>query len=197
MSYRAIIHSLSNGVTFVAIALIALLVLRLIFPPNQFRYGTGSIWYRLGRATDWLVQPVFSALPPGTSPAAAVVLAIVAVLVMAYFGLGLIVETLSTLAGFRAALGQGALIPAVGYLLYGAVSLYITALILRILFSWIRIGYYSGGRSTRFVYDVTEPALALFRGIIPPLGMFDLSPIILFFLLQIVKRAIVTLLIGG
>jgi YggT family protein len=37
-----------------------------------------------------------------------------------------------------------------------------------------------------FLRDVVEPYLAIFRRFIPPLGPFDLSPIIGIFLLQIV-----------
>ena len=39
----------------------------------------------------------------------------------------------------------------------------------------------------RFVRDVTDPPLNYARSIIPPLGMFDLSPIAVFFALQVVK----------
>ena len=39
----------------------------------------------------------------------------------------------------------------------------------------------------RFVRDVTDPPLNYARSIIPPLGMFDLSPIAVFFALRVVK----------
>ncbi|MFH1278402.1 MAG: YggT family protein [Candidatus Eisenbacteria bacterium] len=194
LAFRTLVH---GAVQYGAFALIALLVIRIAVPPNRFRYGTGSLLFRLGRATDWLVLPIQSALPPGTSLAVGPILAIVAALLLSYFGLALIDDVLGSLAGFFAALSRGAVIPAIGFLAYGAVSVFVALLVLRIIFSWIRIGYNAGGRVTRFVYDVTEPALAIFRGIIPPLGMFDLSPIILFFLLQFLKNAIRSLLIGG
>ena len=40
-----------------------------------------------------------------------------------------------------------------------------------------------------------EPVMAPFRQIIPPIGMFDLSPIILIFLMSFVKNAIRSLLL--
>jgi YggT family protein len=44
---------------------------------------------------------------------------------------------------------------------------------------------------TNFLRDVCEPYLRLFRRFIPPLGMFDLSPMIAIFLLYIVRTLVV------
>lgn len=41
-----------------------------------------------------------------------------------------------------------------------------------------------------FLRDVCEPYLGLFRRFIPPLGMFDFSPIIALFLLYIVRMLV-------
>lgn len=47
-----------------------------------------------------------------------------------------------------------------------------------------------------FLRDVCEPYLRLFRKFIPPLGMFDFSPIIAIFLLYIVRSIVVNLISG-
>jgi uncharacterized protein YggT (Ycf19 family) len=47
-----------------------------------------------------------------------------------------------------------------------------------------------------FLRDVTEPYLGLFRKFIPPIGMFDLSPMIGIFVL-IIARQIIVNAIGG
>ncbi len=47
-----------------------------------------------------------------------------------------------------------------------------------------------------FLRDVCEPYLRIFRRFIPPLGMFDLSPIIAIFLLYIVRRVVVAAITG-
>jgi len=39
-----------------------------------------------------------------------------------------------------------------------------------------------------FLYRVTEPILGFFRGIIPPVGMLDLSPIVAIIVLGIVQQ---------
>jgi YggT family protein len=59
------------------------------------------------------------------------------------------------------------------------------AIIVRILFSWFSMGN-SGGPIVRLLDDITEPILAPFRRVIPPLGMFDISPIIAILLIQFV-----------
>jgi uncharacterized protein YggT (Ycf19 family) len=47
-----------------------------------------------------------------------------------------------------------------------------------------------------FLRDVCEPYLRVFRKFIPPLGMFDFSPIIAIFLLYIVRMIVVNLISG-
>jgi uncharacterized protein YggT (Ycf19 family) len=42
-----------------------------------------------------------------------------------------------------------------------------------------------------FLRDVCEPYLRLFRRLIPPIGMFDLSPILALFLLGFVEKLVV------
>jgi YggT family protein len=47
-----------------------------------------------------------------------------------------------------------------------------------------------------FLRDVVEPYLRLFRRFIPPLGMFDFSPIIAIFVLYIVRTIVVNAISG-
>jgi YggT family protein len=60
-------------------------------------------------------------------------------------------------------------------------------LVVRILLSWFpNISWYD--QPWRFLNDATEPAMAPFRRLIPPIGGLDLSPIILFFVLDLITR---------
>lgn len=47
----------------------------------------------------------------------------------------------------------------------------------------------------RFVNYYTEPYLKVFRKVVPPLGMVDLSPLLAFFALRVVERIVLGLLI--
>ena len=71
-------------------------------------------------------------------------------------------------------------------------------MLLRILLSFITI--VPMRRSTQAIYDFivdsTEWYLRIFRRFIPPLGMFDLSPIVAFIVLAIVQGLVINILDG-
>lgn len=75
---------------------------------------------------------------------------------------------------------------------------YTILILARILMTWIpRMPYNPLLNSiVRFVEDVTDPYLALFRKFIPPIGMIDISPIVAIFALGLVGN-IVTAAIAG
>ena len=59
------------------------------------------------------------------------------------------------------------------------ILVYILLILAYILTSWIRLPYSPTlNRVQRFLYDVCEPYLRIFRRVIPPLGPLDLSPMI-------------------
>jgi YggT family protein len=49
-------------------------------------------------------------------------------------------------------------------------------------------------RIQRFLYDVCEPYLRLFRRVLPPLGPLDLSPMVAVIVLFIAGRVAISLL---
>jgi uncharacterized protein YggT (Ycf19 family) len=64
-----------------------------------------------------------------------------------------------------------------------------------ILTSWIRLPYSPWlNRVQRFLFDVSEPYLRLFRRVIPPLGPLDISPVVAVLVLVIVQSLLVNLL---
>jgi YggT family protein len=70
---------------------------------------------------------------------------------------------------------------------------YLLCILIYILMSWIRLPYSIwGDRFQRFLYDVVNPYLALFRKVLPfaRMGMFDFSPIIAIFALSFIWRVI-------
>ncbi len=60
------------------------------------------------------------------------------------------------------------------------------AIMARIILSWFRFDPYHP--VSVFLYRVTEPILGFFRGIIPPIGMIDLSPIVALIVLGIIQQ---------
>ena len=74
-------------------------------------------------------------------------------------------------------------------LLYGLVIL------AYILTSWVRLPYsVTLNRIQRFLYDVCEPYLRLFRRLLPSTGALDLSPILAFLALGVIDRLLVWIL---
>ena len=75
------------------------------------------------------------------------------------------------------------------------IGVYTLMIFAYILTSWIRLPYSPWlNRVQRFLYDVAEPYLRLFRRFIPPLGPIDLSPVVAVIVLQIFQRVVSTLL---
>jgi len=73
--------------------------------------------------------------------------------------------------------------------------IYSYLIIARIFLSWIPVNHHNP--IVQFIYKVTEPILAPFRIILNLGGTgFDLSPIIVFFLLNLLQRALINLLIN-
>jgi YggT family protein len=57
------------------------------------------------------------------------------------------------------------------------VYIYVLVIFVRIILSWIRLPY-SFNPLVRFVGDVTDPYLHLWRRVLPNFGPFDLSPMV-------------------
>jgi uncharacterized protein YggT (Ycf19 family) len=75
------------------------------------------------------------------------------------------------------------------------VLVYILLLFAYILTSWIRLPYRPWlNRVQRFLYDVCDPYLRIFRRFLPPLGPLDLSPMVGVVVLIIVRNVLVSLL---
>jgi YggT family protein len=74
-------------------------------------------------------------------------------------------------------------------------GVYVLLIFAYILTSWIRLPYSPTlNRIQRFLYDVCEPYLRIFRRILPPFGPLDLSPIVGVFALIIGARIVNTIL---
>jgi YggT family protein len=75
------------------------------------------------------------------------------------------------------------------------VTVYVLLILAYIITSWIRLPYSPWlNRIQRFLYDVCDPYLRLFRRVIPPLGPLDLSPMVAVFVLLILRSIVIGLL---
>ena len=65
------------------------------------------------------------------------------------------------------------------------VNFYFFAVIGSIILSWVAQGSYNPG--AQLLYQVTEPVMAPFRKLVPPLGGLDLSPIFVFLAINVIE----------
>ena len=184
------------AVVAVIVAVITLMLVRFILNYADLNpFSRPVIFVR--RLTDPYVNPVRRGLIGfGIQPNGAPLFVILITILLGYFVLMLAAGVLNTAAGVVVSLSSGragGVVAFIGYLLYGLLSLYSLAIVIRIIFSWGQVGY--SNRVMRFLMSVTDPILLPLRRIVPPLGMFDISPIVAFLLIWLFQGAIaVTLL---
>lgn len=78
-----------------------------------------------------------------------------------------------------------------GLVLYDLGQLYVLVLLARAVLSWFPVSYNSPLNPVRrAIYVVTEPVLAPFRRVIPPVGGLDLSFIVAFVVVEIVVQEV-------
>jgi YggT family protein len=74
-------------------------------------------------------------------------------------------------------------------------TVYTLVLFAYILTSWLRLPYSPTlNRIQRFLYDVSEPYLRLFRRILPNMGPLDLSPWVATIVLWVLASALIRIL---
>ena len=73
------------------------------------------------------------------------------------------------------------------------ISVYALVVFLYVLTSWIRLPY-SFNSVQRFLYEVCEPYLRLWRRILPSFGPLDLSPMVAIFALIVLGQIVIQLL---
>ena len=131
----------------------------------------------------------------GIDPKYAPIVVILIAILLGYFALQLADTLAFTVAGLLNSVTHGAIVSAFGYIIYGAVSLYIVFIFMRIVFGWGMVSY--SNRIMRFLVNITEPLLGPLRRVIPPLGMLDISPIVAFLILWLFQQAIAGTLLRG
>jgi YggT family protein len=75
------------------------------------------------------------------------------------------------------------------------IGVYTLLILAFIISSWIRLPYSPWlNRIQRFLYDVCDPFLRLFRKVIPPVGPLDLSPMVAVISLYVIDQIVSSLL---
>lgn len=83
----------------------------------------------------------------------------------------------------------GNFLSAVAQILNAVLGLYVWVLIIRVLLSWVNPD--PSNPIVQFLVSATDPVLVPLRRIIPPLGMFDLSPLVAILAIQALQHFLV------
>ncbi len=148
------------------------------------------------RLTDPFLAPVRRGIAAfGFGPNVAPLIVILLAILVGWFALDLTGTILNTIAGVLYGAARADFVAVIGYVLYGLLAVYSLLIFIRIIFSWG-----AAGRSNsvmRFLMRATDPLLLPLRRMIPPLGIFDISPIVAFFIIWLFQAAIVGTLLRG
>jgi YggT family protein len=180
------------AIATVILVVIALMLARLILNKADLNPFSRPV-IMLRRWTDPLVNPVRRPLVQmGFSPNVAPLVVILIAILLGYFASQFVGTVLFTAKGLILSASAGAPIAFIGFIIFGALATYSLMIFARIILSW---GVSPHNRLLHFLIRATEPVLGPFRRIIPPLGMMDISPIVVLFMLDLLQRAVaVTLL---
>lgn len=186
---------INSAISIFIVAVIVLMIVRLIADAmdlNPFAWSARTI----RRLTDFLVVPVRGGLREmGVDPKFAPLVVILLAILLGYLISWLMGTILGTVLGVWDSVQRAAFITAIGYIIYGLLSIYLILIFARVIFSWGRVDYRN--RIMRFLYNATEPLLGPLRRSLPPLGPFDISPLVASLIVLLFRAAVAGTLLSG
>ncbi|HLM59743.1 MAG TPA: YggT family protein [Pyrinomonadaceae bacterium] len=183
-------------VIYAMLIFVIALIVRLIFnysDPNPF--GTvGRFSYNLKKATDRFVYPAARLLANfRVDTRLAPLVTIFISVLLAYFTLQIIGNTFFIVDGLTEAIKQNNAKALVGFTLYTLVSVYILFIFIRFLASWF---VFTRNTFLGFVQRVTDPVLIPVQRLIPPIGIFDISAMLVLILLGFIQTLVLRLFVN-
>jgi YggT family protein len=177
------------------LAFLALLILRLIFnyaDPNPFG-AIGRFGFRIRKITERFVYPAARFLANfRVDVRLAPIITILIALVLTYFGLQIIGNTFFVIDGLMAGVASGNPKVFIGFVLYGILSLLVLFIFIRFISSWF---VFHRNTFLGFVRRVTDPILLPVQKIIPPIGVFDISAMIVLILIGLLESVVLRIFV--
>ncbi len=173
------------------------MVLRLIFnyaDPNPFG-KVGRVGFKIRKLTEKWVYPAARFLANfrvDTRLAPLVTLFIG--LVLTYFGGQIIARTFFVIDGLSLGIASGKPMVFIGFVLYGLLSLLVLFIFIRFLSQWF---VFTRKTFLGFVMKVTNPIMLPVQKLIPPIGMFDLSAMIVLIVIGLLQSVVLNVFVRG
>ncbi|HEV7904025.1 MAG TPA: YggT family protein [Pyrinomonadaceae bacterium] len=186
--FPVLIRVIDLAIVGVIVAAIVLMLLRLALNYADLNPFSRPVLMVRG-VTDPFINPVRrSLLNFGFSPNMAPLVTILIIILVGWLAMRLSGDVIGTIYGMLLYARAGKPIAALGALLYGFLGVYSMLILIRIIFSWGMVGLRN--RVMRFLVWATDPLLVPLRRIIPPLGVFDISPLVAFLIIWLFQAAI-------
>ena len=174
---------------------LALLIVRLIYnysDPNPFG-KIGRLGFRIRKWTERFVYPaarLLATFKVDTRLAPLVTMFIG--LVLTYFASSIIGNTFFVIDGLTAGVVTGNPKVFVGFVLYGLLSVLILFIFIRFISSWF---VFTRNTFLGFVNRVTDPIMLPVQRLIPPIGMFDISAMIVLLLIGFLQSIVLSIFV--
>ena len=173
------------------------MVLRLIFnyaDPNPFG-AVGRFGFKIRKLTEKWVYPAARFLATfRIDTRLAPLVSIFIGLVLTYFATSIIGNTFFVIDGLTTGVITGNPKMFVGFVLYGLLSVLVLFIFIRFLSQWF---VFTRKTFLGFVMRVTNPIMIPFQKIIPPIGMFDISAMIVLILIGLLQSVVLNLFVRG
>jgi YggT family protein len=174
---------------------VALLVLRMVFSytdPNPFgAVGKFSFWVR--KNTERFVYPAARILAQfRVNTRYAPLITILIACFLGYFVLQIVGNTFFIIDGLTISIAAGNVKAIIGFILYALLSIYTLLIFIRFISMWF---VFTKNTFLGFVQRVTDPVLIPIRKLIPPIGMFDISAMLLLILIGLLQSVVLRIFV--
>lgn len=177
------------------LAFLAFMTLRLIFnyaDPNPFG-KVGRFGFKIRRMTERFVYPAARFLANFKVDIRLAPLVVIFIgLVITYFSLSIIGNAFQIIDGLSKAISSGNVKVTIGFILYGLLSIFVLFILVRFISQWF---VFAPNTFLGFVKRVTDPILIPAQRLIPPVGMFDISAMVVLIVIWILQAVVVNIFI--
>jgi YggT family protein len=174
---------------------LTLLILRLIFnysDPNPFG-AVGRFGFKIRKITERFVYPAARMLATfRVDVRLAPLVTMFIALVLTYFASGIFRDAFYVIDGLSAGVTNGNPKIFIGFLLYGLLSILVLFVFIRFISSWF---VFTKNTFFGFVKRVTDPIILPVQRLIPPVGMFDLSGMIVLILIMFLQSIVLNIFV--
>jgi YggT family protein len=172
-----------------------LMILRLIFSyadPNPFG-KIGRFGFKIRKITERSVYPAARFLANfRVDTRLAPLVSIFVALVFTYFASQIIGNTFFVIDGLTTGVVAGNPKMVIGFILYGLLSILVLFIFIRFLAQWF---VFTRNTFLGFVMRVTDPIMLPVQRLIPPIGMFDISAMIVLIAIFVLQSVVLNVFV--